>query len=154
MFNIRLYSLAFFLMYFYHNASYAQNNEITIVGEVLENHTNLPIEYATIALLDNDSKQAITGTITAEDGTFSLKTEASNFYFEISFIGYATNTISTYNTVNNKIDLKTILLDQALEDLDEVIIRAEKSQTVFKLDKRIFNVGTDLSSSGASALEV
>ncbi|MEL6717903.1 MAG: TonB-dependent receptor, partial [Bacteroidota bacterium] len=32
--------------------------------------------------------------------------------------------------------------------------RSEKSQTEFKLDKRVFNVGQDLSSTGASALEV
>ena len=33
-------------------------------------------------------------------------------------------------------------------------MRAEKSSTEFKLDKRVFNVGKDLSSTGASALEV
>jgi len=35
-----------------------------------------------------------------------------------------------------------------------VLISAEKSTTEFKLDKRVFNVGKDLSSTGASALEV
>lgn len=34
------------------------------------------------------------------------------------------------------------------------MIRAEKSQTEFKLDKRVFNVGLDLSATGASSLEV
>jgi outer membrane receptor protein involved in Fe transport len=153
MFKNRFQSFAFIFLCFYSITSYTQN-DITIVGEVLENYTNLPIEYATIAVFDNNSKEAITGTISAEDGTFLLKTKASNFYIEISFIGYATKTISTVNIVNNKIDLRTILLDRALQDLDEVVVRAETSQTVFKLDKRIFNVGKDLSTSGASALEV
>ncbi len=109
---------------------HAQNSITSIVGKVLEGNTNLPVEYATIAILDTASKKAITGTITAEDGTFLLKTEGSNFYIEISFIGYATKTISSYNIVNRKIDLKTIVLDQVLENLDEVMVRAETSQTV------------------------
>ena len=47
-----------------------------------------------------------------------------------------------------------VVLSEDLQALGEVIVRAEKSQTEFKLDKRIFNVGSDLSSTGASALEV
>ena len=38
--------------------------------------------------------------------------------------------------------------------LNEVEVRAEKSTTEFRLDKRVFNVGKDLSSTGASAYEV
>lgn len=154
MFKARYFYFAFILMFLYHITGFAQNEILTISGLVLDKQSNQPIEYATIAILDNQSKEAITGTISAQDGSFSLQTDATDFYIEVSFIGYSTKTISTYNTVNNKIDLKTILLEQALEGLDEVVIQAETSQTVFKLDKRIFNVGKDLSSSGASALEV
>ncbi len=48
----------------------------------------------------------------------------------------------------------TIGLSADGQTLDEVVVRAEKSQTEFKLDKRVFNVGKDLSSTGASVLEV
>ncbi len=154
MYHNRFYILAFIFMCFYHMPVHAQKSDTTIVGKVIEGNTNLPIEYATIAILDTDSKKVIIGTITAEDGTFLLKTEATNFYIEISFIGFATKTINSFKIVNRKIDLKTIVLDQVLENLDEVLVRAETSQTEFKLDKRIFNVGKDLSSTGASALEV
>ena len=153
MFGNRFYSLVFIFISFCYTTSSAQNT-VTLVGKVLEANTNVPIPYATIALRDTDSKKGITGTVTATDGTFSLNTEASNFYIEISFLGYATKTIRTYTVVNGKIDLKTIVLEESLVGLDEVVVRAETSQTEFKLDKRIFNVGKDLSSTGASALEV
>lgn len=135
-------------------SSYAQTGTINIVGKVIESNSNLPIEYATISILDNDSKQVITGTVTAEDGGFLLKTQASNFYIEINFIGYSTKTFTSFKIVNRKIDLKTIILAENLQALDEIVVRTEKSQTEFKLDKRVFNVGKDLSSTGASALEV
>ncbi|NNK90382.1 MAG: TonB-dependent receptor, partial [Saprospiraceae bacterium] len=47
-----------------------------------------------------------------------------------------------------------ILLAKDAMRLEEIIVAAEKSSTEFKLDKRVFNVGKDLSSTGASALEV
>jgi len=154
MYNNRYFYFTFFLIILCHFTSYAQNETLTITGLVLDTQTNEPIEYATIAILDNQTNEAITGTITAQDGRFSLKTDATDFYIDISFIGYSTKTIRTYNIENNRIDLKTVLLEQVHEGLDEVVIQAETSQTVFKLDKRIFNVGKDLSASGASALEV
>ena len=51
-------------------------------------------------------------------------------------------------------DLGTIYLGSDSQALDEVLITADKSTTEFKLDKRVFNVGADLSSTGAGALEV
>ena len=132
----------------------AQNTSVKIIGKVVESNNNLPVEFATIALLDTTSKQALTGTITAEDGTFTIRTNETNFYLEVSFIGFKTKTITEFEIKNKKIDLETIVIEEDSQALDEVIVRAEKSQLEFKLDKRIFNVGTDLSSSGASALEV
>lgn len=129
-------------------------NIVTVFGQVIDENTNSPIDSANIILLEPNSKDPITGTITSQDGSFSLKTEASDFYIEISIIGYATKTISTYKVVDSTIDLKTIVLNEALESLDEIVVRAETSQTEFKLDKRIFNVGKDLSSTGASVMEV
>ena len=54
----------------------------------------------------------------------------------------------------NRANLGVIPMKEQIQTLEEVDIRAEKSQTEFKLDKRVFNVGRDLSSTGASALEV
>ncbi len=145
--------LALVLACFYFTPMLSQNT-MNITGKVLESNTNIPVEYATIAIFDNDSKKAITGTITRKDGSFSLTTEATNFYIEISFIGFETKIIADFNIVNRTIDLQTLFLDEVFTGLDEVILRTETSQTEFKLDKRVFNVGKDLSATGASAYEV
>ena len=132
----------------------AQTQDIKIIGKVLESKNNLAIEYATISILNSETKKPITGTISADDGTFSIKTNTVQFYIEVSFIGFKTRRFKDFKITNRKVDLKTILLTEDNETLGEVVVRAEKSQLEFKLDKRVFNVGTDLSSTGASAYEV
>ena len=132
----------------------AQNQRIKIKGRVIESNSEQALEFATVKLLDAQSKQLITGTSTDLDGNFTMETDISDFHVEIGFIGFISKIISEFDLVNGKVDLGTIRLSSDAETLDEVIVRAEKSQTEFKLDKRVFNVGKDLSSTGASALEV
>lgn len=132
----------------------AQNSIIEIKGIVLETSNNLPIEYATISILEKTTNTPITGTITDTNGAFNIEVNAENFYITVSYIGYTTKTFKEFDITKNIIDLKTVLLSEDLQALSEVLVRAEKSQTEFKLDKRVFNVGTDLSSTGAGALEV
>lgn len=69
-------------------------------------------------------------------------------------MGFETKTITEFTVTNRKVNLGTIKLAPNSQALDEVVVTGEVSKTVFKLDKRVFNVGKDISSTGASALEV
>jgi outer membrane receptor protein involved in Fe transport len=131
---------------------YAQNIEIK--GKVIEASSNLPLAYATVALFDSATKQTITGVITADDGTFKIETATKQCYLQISFMGFVPKTITDFTIVRGKVNLGTISLKQDAEQLGEIVVEAEVSSSQFKLDKRIFNIGKDLSSTGASALEV
>ncbi|RLJ62620.1 outer membrane receptor protein involved in Fe transport [Lacinutrix venerupis] len=136
------------------NSATAQDNKIEIVGMLVDNQSNQTIPYATVALYKNNSKEIITGTTSNDEGKFTINTSASNFYIQISFIGFKTKRITNFTVKNNKIDLGTIVLSEDNETLEEVVITGEVSKTVFKLDKRVFNIGKDISSTGVSALEV
>ncbi|MEL6355819.1 MAG: TonB-dependent receptor, partial [Bacteroidota bacterium] len=105
-------------------------------------------------IADKEKREALTGTTTDIDGNFLVEVTTTEVYIEVSFIGYETRVIEQFTATGNKIDLGTIQLTDQSQTLEEVTVRAEKSQTEFKLDKRVFNVGKDLSSTGASALEV
>ncbi|MBT8184111.1 MAG: TonB-dependent receptor family protein, partial [Eudoraea sp.] len=135
-------------------AVFAQTGTTTIVGKVVEAGSEQPIEFATVLIADNETKKPIAGTTTLEDGSFELKTDAANFYIEVSFIGFQTKSFGQPVTPGKTIDLGTILLSEDAQQLEEVVVEGEISRTEFKLDKRVFNVGKDLSSTGASALEV
>ena len=146
--------LASLLFIFCTNPLVAQNQPIEISGKVVEYNSGLPIEFATIMVADQQTKVAIAGMTTDMEGRFSISVEPAEVYIEVSFIGFNTKIIEEFSIKNGQVDLGTIALEEDSKTLDEVVVRAEKSSTEFKLDKRVFNVGKDLSSTGASALEV
>jgi outer membrane receptor protein involved in Fe transport len=133
---------------------HAQEKNRIFTGKVVEISSGQPVVYATVLIADSVTQQAITGTTTLEDGTFSLETNADNYYIEISFIGFEKKILQAPSSDGETTDLGTIEIAEDAQQLDEVVVEGEVSQTVFKLDKRVFNVGKDLSSAGASALEV
>ena len=132
----------------------AQKTPISIMGKVVESTSDLPIEFATILIADKTTKKQITGTTSNAEGRFRFTTTARDFYVEVSFIGFKKKTITEFTIEDNKIRLRKISLEEDAKLLENIVVEGEKSQTVFKLDKRVFNVGKDLSTTGASALEV
>ncbi len=132
----------------------AQSNTVNITGKVVENKSGSPVDFATVAVINTEDDKPVAGATTTMDGSFTLSTNAADFYLEVSFIGYTKNTIRDFEISNGQIDLGTIELTTDSQQLEEIIIEGEKSSTEFKLDKRVFNLGSDLRSTGASALEV
>ena len=128
--------------------------QVTIKGTVVEESSGQPIAYATVMVGDNETKKPLDGTTTMDDGSFSLETDATDYYIEVSFLGFRTKTFGPPPTQGKTIDLGKVTLSEDAEQLQEVVVQGEVSRTEFKLDKRVFNVGKDLSTTGASALEV
>ncbi|MCT4698032.1 outer membrane beta-barrel family protein [Tenacibaculum haliotis] len=127
----------------------------TVSGKVIDKTTKEPLPYVNIIIKDAANK-ILTGGITNDNGTFSIKNipEGKNT-IEIQFIGY--KTISKQVTINNKnrkINLGTISLIEDSTTLDEVEIRAETSTVVQKVDRKVINVGKDLTSAGTTASEL
>ena len=132
----------------------AQQNDIEITGSVIDQATNQPIPFATILVIEKSTLQPITGVTTTDDGSFTVASPSKDIYVEVSFIGYESVRLENFTIKANRIDMGRIVLSEKSQMLNEVEVRGEKSTTEFKLDKRVFNVGKDLSSTGASALEV
>jgi len=151
--NLSRFQIIFSFVLF-SSSIFAQQQSIEITGTVLEISSNEPIEFATVMIADAKTETPLTGGTTDLDGKFKVETNTSEFFAVVSFLGYVSKTIKDISIENGKVDLGTILLSEDKETLEEVVVRAEKSTTEFKLDKRVFNVGKDLSSTGAGALEV
>ncbi len=151
---MRSFLLSIFLGLFFTSVIFSQEGSAVVSGTILDKASNQPIPFATIMAIDPDSKQMITGTSTADDGTFSFQTDAPNISVEIRFMGFETETISDISLKSGKADLGTIVLSSSSQLLDEIRVVGEKSTMEFELDKRVFNIGNDISSTGMSALEV
>ncbi|MEL7117783.1 MAG: TonB-dependent receptor [Bacteroidota bacterium] len=140
------------------NLSFAQPMDVivttTITGKVVDANTNEPLSFATASLLSPADSSLITGTTTDFDGNFELKTDAVDFVLQITFVSYKKQTIRDFNRDGNLISLGTINMLENSMVLDEIEVVAEKSQMSLSLDKRVFNVGKDLSNTGMNASEL
>jgi outer membrane receptor protein involved in Fe transport len=132
----------------------AQNDRIEIIGVIADEASKDPIPFATVIVKEVGSENQITGTNTDAQGKFKIVSTKSEVYLEVSSVGFATLTVKDLKIENGVANAGNIYLKEDSQVLDEVEIRVEKSTTEFKLDKRVFNVGQDLSSTGMGALEL
>ena len=126
-----------------------------IKGKVIDTETGEPLEYATVSLFHSQDSTLVTGVITDSNGLFSLKAKPGKYYVVVQFMGYKDKTLNV-NIKDNKtvVSLGEILMNTDAALLDEVEIVAEKSTMSMTLDKRVFNVGKDVSSTAGNAIEV
>jgi len=127
--------------------------ETTLSGIVTDESSGQPIPYATVLVKNKTTAAVINGSTTNDDGNFKITYEDQPAVLEISFVGFQTKLINDVPT-GGAHDLGTIVLGMSTESLDEVVVTAETSTMEFKLDRRVFNVGQDLSSAGMGALDV
>ena len=133
--------------------------KLKIVGKIIDEQSNNPLEFATISFFNIADASLIGGGLSELDGTFTAEIPDVPAYAVIEFIGYdavTINPIQVENAVKKSkvVDMGNILISQSSLDLQEVEIRAEKSETQFSLDKRVFNVGKDLANRGGSAVDI
>jgi outer membrane receptor protein involved in Fe transport len=123
---------------------------------VLEGATKSPLEFATITVLRQADSSLVTGGITEKDGTFSIEVEYGQFFVKVEFLSFSAKTIGGVVLSREKpmFDLGKIMLEADAEVLQEIEVRAERSQMQLSLDKKVFNVGKDLANTGGSAADV
>ncbi len=128
-------------------------SQIKLKGKIVEQTTNQPLEFATVIVLKQNSKEIVMGATTNTAGEFLLKIQPNTYDIKVEFIGFQPY-IQKGILLQKNTTLPNIKLRQSTEQLDEVEIVAEKSTTEYKLDKRVFNVGKDLLSKGGSATDI
>ena len=126
--------------------------EVSITGKVIDSNSNQPLEYATIVLKNTDT-QKISGGITNMEGKFDIKTPTGNYEISVEYISFNSKKYPKQN-ISSNLDLGTIKLSEDSASLDEIVIIAEKTTVDIRLDKKIFNIGKDLSIRGGNASDV
>ncbi|MDC8000547.1 TonB-dependent receptor [Aequorivita todarodis] len=129
----------------------AQNPEkkqITVKGTILEEGTNYPLEYSTVSFINKQGK-IVTGGITDTEGNFSIEVPAGVYTVKYEFISYKAKEVPNQNLTKNT-TLPTVKLAWDAASLDEVVVRAETTEVHVRLDKKIYNIGKDLTAGGAT----
>lgn len=128
----------------------------SISGTVIDNALQQPVAYAAVVIKSEDGSETITGGITNDDGTFEIKKlPDGSFLLEVQFIGYKTHSeILVINKNNRNLNLGTITLMENTEELDEVELVGERTTIEQRVDRKVINVGKDLTTAGATASDI
>ena len=149
----RLFYLVTITIGFAQNLKAQFKEPIRITGTVLDQETDQPLEYATLVLHSLDNPEKVTGGITDANGHFDVMAESGHYDINVEFISYKTHKISNQNLTTD-IDLGIIKLGVDIEQLQEVEVVGERTSVELKLDKKVYNVGQDLTVKGGSVSDV
>ncbi|HQB79417.1 MAG TPA: carboxypeptidase regulatory-like domain-containing protein, partial [Tenuifilaceae bacterium] len=129
----------------------------TIKGFVYDSLAKQPLEYATISLTSTTTGKVVTGTITDNSGFFRIKgLEFGIYNVEITFIGYNAKNLGQVKVTGKEreIDLGQIHLTPNINEMDEVVVVADRPTMTYKIDKKVINVSQQHTSASGTAVEL
>ena len=131
----------------------SNQNKVKVTGRVLEKMTKQPLEYATISITAPNETKIIAGGITNPKGEFDLSVPLGTYDIKVEFISFKATEIKGKN-ISADTNLGVINLSEDAAQLNEVVVRAEKSTVEIKLDKKVYNVGQDMMVKGGTVSDV
>lgn len=120
----------------------------TVSGKLIDEN-NLPLPYANVVLLSLPDSVFVSGTISSEDGSFTLEATSENQIVRISSIGY--------KTVCKPVSPANVGIVQLVSDtqmLGEVVVKGDLPVTRVKGDAMVTSVENSVLSKVGSANDV
>ena len=128
-------------------------NSGSVTGKIIEKSNSMPISYATVSLKENG--KVVAGVNTDGNGDFSFKNIAVKSYtIEVQYIGFRKYIGSVLLSENKKSAVVNVSLEEEATQLKGVNVIAERSTIEQKIDRKVVNVGKDLTTAGASASDI
>ncbi|SHM37005.1 outer membrane beta-barrel family protein [Flavobacterium xinjiangense] len=152
----KLKQLLAFVFLFTSLINFAQQGpklKIKITGNVIEKVSKQPLEYATITFLYPNNPKPVAGGITNAKGEFDIDVNPGIYDIKIEFISFKLNEFKQ-KSLQASTNLGQIALEEDANQLNEVVIRSEKTTVEIKLDKKVYNVGNDLMVKGGTVSDV
>lgn len=133
----------------------AAQTSVTVSGIVKDKATKAPMPYVNVIIKTATDSAFVTGTITGDDGLFTLtKIAQGSYVLEVSSLGYTTAMQPIFvGSLSAFLDLGNIELATQSEALGEVEITATKEEVGGTMDKKTFEVANNISQSGGSVLQ-
>ena len=127
----------------------------SISGTVLNKSTSEPLDFATVVLLEPETKTPLSiGAMTDENGKFVISNAPSGKYvIRFNMIGSIPQERDILVT-NNELNLGNIELAEDTKLLSEVVVSGRKSQMSVNSEHKVFNVSSNIMSAGVSAGEL
>ncbi|MBM3165647.1 MAG: TonB-dependent receptor, partial [Bacteroidetes bacterium] len=150
----------FYILSLFTSVFFAQRvqGEGIVLGKLVSQKTRSPLEYAKVKVLKAVDSSLLAGQFTDSEGKFNI--EGLPFFpmlVQVTFAGYDTLWIGDVSPEKelrlvNLGELVMVVNNQKL--LDEVVIQGRQDILKSGIDKKVYNVGQDLTLRGGTANDV
>jgi len=125
-------------------------------GKVVDAQSQIPLEFASVAVYKTQDSTLVEGSITDLKGMFLIENVTAGSYFlKVSFIGFQTLSSPAFDLAKNqKRDFSTIFLQGDQQVLEGVEVQGQKITSEFKLDKQSYSAENFQAAQGGSATDV
>ncbi len=147
--------LSFLLAALLTPASYAQIAAVTISGLIKNKTDKSTLPFVNIVLKTEKDSAFVTGTVSNEEGRFTLSNiKSGNYILEFSYTGFELKSQPVLvGSLSTFLDIGIIELQQDLKQLQEVVVSSKQDDVSNKMDKKTYSVAANISQSGGSVLQ-
>jgi len=128
---------------------------VTISGRVVNQEGAEPMAFVSVVLLSAKDSTFVTGTVSNEEGFFSLnKISSGDYIIQFSFIGFQ-KYFKDFFVGNSSefLSIGTISLNATTSELGEVLVTTERDEVTGKMDKMTYEIDDNISQQGGSVLQ-
>jgi hypothetical protein len=133
----------------------AQKSSVNVSGTIKDKVSNETFPFVNVVLKKSADSSFVSGTISNDNGLFTVSdAEPGDYLLEVSYIGYRKYSSPLFIGSNSEfIDLGSILLEEDVQHLNELVVTAQQDAVTGTMDKKTYNVDDNVSQSGGSVLQ-
>ncbi|MBC7387700.1 MAG: TonB-dependent receptor [Opitutaceae bacterium] len=147
--------MRFFFLFLLPIGLSAQNIKIEISGKIKDSGNSIPVEYATVSILNVKDSSFVSGTVTDSSGRYNLSVKQTGSYLiAADFIGYKKKYLSLEVPNEEKVKVPEILIEEYAKVLNEVIVEGEKEFVQNSIEKQVYNTDKLGTTTGGTATDV
>jgi len=135
---------------------WSQVKAVTVSGQVIEAKSSIKLPYVNVMMNAAADSTFIAGTVTDDEGRFSLSgIPPGSYVLELSYIGHTPLSSSVLvGRLSEFLDMGLIEMKEEASVLTEVVVIGTQDAVSETLEKKVFRVEDNISQSGGSLLQV
>jgi outer membrane receptor protein involved in Fe transport len=137
--------------------AFAQRKGGEATGKLVGKHSGTPLEYVSVTLRDAASHKVINGAMTDSAGLFRIDNiKYGTYVLQCSYVGCADYLTPSFkiNSENLSERFNAIVIDDSGLYLGGAVVTAKQSTYIQSIDKKIFNVGSDIASASGAVSDL
>ncbi len=145
----------FFLCLFVIQTPLLAQNSVSISGIIKNKADKAALPFVNIVLKTAKDSAFVTGTVSNEEGRFTLtNVKSGNYILQFTYTGFTLEVQPILvGTLSTFLDIGTVELQQDAKQLQEVVVSSKQDDVSNKMDKKTYSVAANISQAGGSVLQ-